>query len=274
MEACADINPTLVICFFTRFPDPVYHRIASPRTVGNYEIEYLLSADHHACTLIDDEVYVLRAGDICIRRPGQITVAYGTYESFSIQFDLSGQYNPNTKRNKNYDDILYIKPTCTHPLVQALPVIMRGTKEIRIIMETIIANHSVKKEYEIFSVRTDVLNLFRLLFDQCRKTDSPIDQVLAYIRDHFTEPITVASLIERSGFSKAYFHHIFKQATSTSPNQYIRALRIKFAKALIETEDIPIADIAIRSGYRNETYFQRVFTKETGCSPLQYRKRL
>lgn len=59
-----------------------------------------------------------------------------------------------------------------------------------------------------------------------------------------------------------------------SPAQYILSLRMVNAQSLLENTDYKIGEIAEIVGYDNQLYFSRVFRKEYGVSPAQYRKKM
>lgn len=60
--------------------------------------------------------------------------------------------------------------------------------------------------------------------------------------------------------------------TGISPSEYIRSFRIAKARQLLVSTEMPIAAIARECGFGNNTYFSRLFKRETGLSPSQYRK--
>jgi len=59
-----------------------------------------------------------------------------------------------------------------------------------------------------------------------------------------------------------------------SPAQYILSLWMVNAQSLLENTDYKIGEIAEIMGYDNQLYFSRVFRKEYGVSPVQYRKKI
>ena len=59
-----------------------------------------------------------------------------------------------------------------------------------------------------------------------------------------------------------------------NPNRYITQLRIKAAKAALAYSDTPLAQIAVDCGFSSPPYFTVRFQKETGITPLQYRKQM
>lgn len=74
--------------------------------------------------------------------------------------------------------------------------------------------------------------------------------------------------------STNWFIRNFKQYMKISPAQYILSLRMVNAQSLLENTEYNIGEIAEIIGYDNPLYFSRVFKKEYGVSPAQYRKNL
>jgi transcriptional regulator GlxA family with amidase domain len=72
--------------------------------------------------------------------------------------------------------------------------------------------------------------------------------------------------------STSWFTRSFRNATGTSPMQYILQTRIRNAQTLLETTDDSISNIASIVGYDNPMYFSRLFSKAKGVSPTGYRK--
>ena len=72
--------------------------------------------------------------------------------------------------------------------------------------------------------------------------------------------------------STNWFIHNFKQYAGMSPAQYILSLRMVNAQSLLERTTYNIKEISEIVGYENPLYFSRVFKKEIGKSPAQYRK--
>ena len=93
-----------------------------------------------------------------------------------------------------------------------------------------------------------------------------------YFNDHYNEAISIEDYAQSRGMSVSWFLRNFKQVTKQSPMQYILALRINNAVSLLETTDYTMAEIAAIIGYDNPLYFSRIFKKQKGISPSDYRK--
>ena len=74
--------------------------------------------------------------------------------------------------------------------------------------------------------------------------------------------------------SVSYFLKKFKEVTTKSPMQYILAIRINNAVSLLESTDYNVTEISTIIGYDNPLYFSRIFKKQKGVSPSDYRKTL
>ena len=72
--------------------------------------------------------------------------------------------------------------------------------------------------------------------------------------------------------SEIYFHNIFTESVGISPHQYLIDCRIENAKKLLWNSDIPICEVAEKSGFGCQQYLNKVFKKETGMTPVSYRK--
>lgn len=97
--------------------------------------------------------------------------------------------------------------------------------------------------------------------------------VTDYMRKNLAERITLEDMAKEASLSRYYFIRQFTAATGKTPMQYLTGLRIEAACRLLITSDELISQIGIRCGFLNPESFARVFRKQLGCSPLQYRRR-
>lgn len=101
-----------------------------------------------------------------------------------------------------------------------------------------------------------------------------IEAAAAYFNEHYNTKISVEQYAESLHISTNWFIRNFKQYMKISPAQYILSLRMVNAQSLLENIDYNIGEIAEIVGYENQLYFSRVFKKEYGVSPAQYRKKV
>ncbi len=97
------------------------------------------------------------------------------------------------------------------------------------------------------------------------------DQVLHYISEHFTEPLTLENTARALGISRIHLSHIFSQQLHINFRQYINTLRIDRACTLLRNPSYSISQIAYQCGYGNQRTFHRAFLAQCGMPPNQYR---
>ena len=107
-----------------------------------------------------------------------------------------------------------------------------------------------------------------------RAAGRTIDRVVAEIRRHFAEEISLTSLAEKYGMSTGRLSAMLKEELGMNYSDYIASLRIQRAKELLGNEALSIQEIAEQVGYNDYFYFTKVFKKVQGISPSKYRKSL
>ncbi len=94
---------------------------------------------------------------------------------------------------------------------------------------------------------------------------------LSYLREHFTEDIDKEALAAMDGLGSSRYHALFRQLMGCTPAGYITSLRMSKARELLIDPDLPVGEVAALCGYADPLYFSRVFRRECGLSPSQYR---
>ena len=116
-----------------------------------------------------------------------------------------------------------------------------------------------------------------LRFDEGRKTDyynSITESIRESVHNNYSHSdFGVQKIAEIFKFSPNYINDIFKQHAGISIPKYLTSVRLEASKKLLEETDLPINDIALDVGYTRVNYFSRVFKKEFGMSPIDYRNR-
>ena len=93
-----------------------------------------------------------------------------------------------------------------------------------------------------------------------------IEAIIAYINEHFTQPITLDMLSERFFISKHYMNRAFYKATGTSVIDYLLRKRVTYAQQLI-INGVYAAQAAAQAGFNEYTSFYRAYVKRFGHAP-------
>jgi AraC family transcriptional regulator len=99
-----------------------------------------------------------------------------------------------------------------------------------------------------------------------------VRRVAEMIRDNLDGKIHLCDLARECGLSVSHFTRTFRKSFGMSPCRWLLERRIDHSKVLLMTSDLPIADIAIRSGFSDQTAFTRAFGRIVGDSPGRWRR--
>ncbi len=102
--------------------------------------------------------------------------------------------------------------------------------------------------------------------------DSVVRKCETWLQKNYLEPGAVERAVTVSGIPERSLKRRFKRGTGSTLIGYIQNLRIEEAKRLLETEQISIEEISTRIGYENLAFFRRLFKRNTGLTPGQYRR--
>jgi transcriptional regulator GlxA family with amidase domain len=103
--------------------------------------------------------------------------------------------------------------------------------------------------------------------------DAVIAKCQEWIASNYDHDSPVAAMTEISGLSERSFKRRFAKATGTRPIEYVQTIRLEEAKQILETTDRPVEVVANDVGYEDLSYFGRLFKRNVGLTPAQYRKR-
>ena len=232
---------------------------------------------------VDTELKVVEAGDIILVRPGQLhsIAQHGTdiMEYENILFQTSLLYSPDSDSRTQE----YFKPYFS--LEYELPWLIDSScpyhDDLSSCIDTIDTLCSKRPKYYELSVKGHLFHFFYILFSgqdapvtfHRNKSLDKVKQIISYIEQHYTEPITIESAARHMGFSESHFMKFFKQHLHTTFTNYLNRYRLTIAARLLLTEDDSILSISERAGFNNLSYFNRLFKKEYQMSPREYRNR-
>lgn len=119
-----------------------------------------------------------------------------------------------------------------------------------------------------------ILDTAELVWDNSHgRKNGAAEQAVAYLRQHFREPVTLKSVADTCFVSAAYLGRCFQKTFGVSFKQYLNDLRLEEAKRLLRQTDHKIYEIAAETGFVESKYLVAKFTAAENCSPTEYRKR-
>ena len=234
----------------------------------DYQILYVANGKTHFC--FDGKEEIVSAGHMVLYKPEEIQ-KYVYYlednpEVFWIHFTGSDVKNILAYHGISLDEHVFYCGVL--PDYKAL---FR-----KIIQELQLCRYGY--EDYIASLFNDILLLVdRQQHEQKKATgdvQEQIERAAAYFNENYNTKISIDDYAESLHISTNWFIHNFKQYAGMSPAQYILSLRMVNAQSLLERTTYNIKEISEIVGYENPLYFSRVFKKEIGKSPAQYRKEM
>lgn len=105
-----------------------------------------------------------------------------------------------------------------------------------------------------------------------RNETQVIPQVIRYITEHFSEPLTLEDIAAEFFVSKSYLNRHFKAYTNSTVYAYIMALRLTHARRMLR-EGIPAVEAGRECGFSDYSTFYKAFKTQTGLSPQQFKSK-
>jgi AraC family transcriptional regulator len=102
--------------------------------------------------------------------------------------------------------------------------------------------------------------------------EARIERVTAYIHDHMDAPLDLDQLAEVACLSRFHWHRIYRAVSGETVAQTLKRVRMARAGFDLSGTDLPLAEIAKRSGYPNVRSFTRAFKGAYGVPPGEYRR--
>lgn len=155
-------------------------------------------------------------------------------------------------------------------------------EECRELLCRLMSNSCARTPYDRFTDLTYILPFFRIILETMRNISprmsapagsSGMHDVLVYVNEHFTEPLTLETLSAQCGLSVSTLSHEFMRYTHHSVYNYILYRRIMLAKQKL-FEPISLSDVSLLCGFGDYSNFLRAFKKIVGISPKEYREQI
>lgn len=134
----------------------------------------------------------------------------------------------------------------------------------------------VGRELHVHAALTELLS--HLLASRERETvrndgmRETIRELVIYLREHSAEQLSMDDVSKVASVSKYHLSREFKRYMGSPPMQYLNMLRLENAATLLRNTTLPLSVIASRVGMGSEQYLARLFKRQYGVTPGQYRR--
>jgi AraC-like DNA-binding protein len=96
-------------------------------------------------------------------------------------------------------------------------------------------------------------------------------RIREYINARTSENITLEAMADLAGLSVFHFARAFRQSFGVPPHSYLLHRRIVRAQRLLQQTELPVSEIAVSTGFSDQSHFARHFRRLTGMAPGQAR---
>lgn len=168
----------------------------------------------------------------------------------------------------------------TGSIPRILPLDEAAAKRIGSLATSIAEDYRLRPPHHRALLRLQFAQLLILLSEAesdgvpartARPTRWNVNDVVAYVREHYAERISLDELAHRCGVNPTHLSRSFRQATGTPLFEFINRIRIQKACGLLKRTDLPVLEIAVSVGYNNVSFFNRYFRRLMHVSPREYR---
>jgi AraC family transcriptional regulator len=103
------------------------------------------------------------------------------------------------------------------------------------------------------------------------QTEESLKRAIGYINENLADPLSLKQIAAVAKMSPFYFARLFKQATGTTPNQYVTHRRMERAKQVLIEQDLNIAEVSQKVGIQSQSHFNKLFREYTGLTPKAFK---
>lgn len=242
--------------------------LPSHRPRGRVDFQLLYIAAGKAHFFFEGEEQIIPAGHMVLYRPKeeQKYRYYGADQTEVYWVHFTGSNVTNILRQHGLDSghVFY-----TGMSLEYKRIFSQMIEELQLCRENY-------EEYLVLLLRQVLILVQRQLTRPEKKggayIEEEIEAAVRYFQSRYNEPLSIEGYASSRGVSTSWFIRSFKEVTGLTPLQYIRSIRIANAQNLLETTEYNIGEISDVIGYEDPLYFSRVFKKQVGVSPKEFRR--
>ena len=172
----------------------------------------------------------------------------------------------------NYVFCIAIGIICLIPVIHILALSFSNKYEVMAGHVVLWPRGFTTENYAIVMRDAQFFRSYGVIDTTHRNETQVIPQVIRYITEHFSEPLTLEDIAAEFFVSKSYLNRHFKAYTNSTVYAYIMALRLTHARRMLR-EGIPAVEAGRECGFSDYSTFYKAFKTQTGLSPQQFKSR-
>ena len=266
-----DKSKPIMVCSCGTYHLFTCQKLPTHRPRGRLDWQLLYIASGKAHFYFNGKEEIVTAGNMVLYRPKeeQRYYYYGTDHTEVYWVHFTGGNVKNIIRSYGIPDDVHVIHTGTS--LEYKRLFTQMIQELKL----------CKEDYEELLV-CHLTHLFIMLHrlnnvKPKNKTHALIEEMntaVHFFHKNYNKPICIEEYAANHHMSVSWFIRNFKEYTELTPTQYLLSLRISNAQTLLESTNYNVTEIADIVGYDNPLYFSRIFKKQSGMSPSEFRRQL
>lgn len=250
-----------------------YHLFTKPklpthRPHGRLDYQLLYIASGKAHFYFNGREEIIAAGNMVIYRPKETQryIYYGKEQTEVFWIHFTGNHVKQLLQSSGITDDMHVIHSGTS--LEYKQIFLQIIQELKL----------CRQDYEAMAalyLKMLFVMLHRIILNRPQKQNplmmNEMDKAVRYFHANYFKPICIEHYAASHNMSISWFIRSFKAYTGATPAQYILSLRISNARTLLETTAYNISEISNIIGYDNPLYFSRLFKKQCGMSPTEFR---
>ena len=235
---------------------------------------------------IDGSAYPVAAGDIFLIQDNTEHYFQERHdlEMYNIMFDNSylKEHLRSLRSLSGFNAFFIFEPLFRrrHAFMSRLHLAPESMLKMRGLLNSMLSEVRDSRPGSDLMMLSRVLEIFVMIArEYSRSSNSKVQtlfrlgEVISRMENNYRENWTVARLAKIAAMAPSTFLPVFREATGSSPIDYLLNLRLTKAAEMLLKDDCAISEVAANCGFRDSNYFSRQFRKFYNCSPRDYRKR-
>lgn len=121
----------------------------------------------------------------------------------------------------------------------------------------------------VYMSRFKIINIRKLTG---KNSDDIVYNTIKYLHENYNQPLTLDKISKDLNISKYHLSHVFKNTTGSTVMDFLTTIRFSHIEALLIKTNKNISQIAYECGFPSIQHFNKVFKKNKGLSPTQYKR--
>jgi AraC-like DNA-binding protein len=245
-------------------------------------VELIFCTGGYGLTQFENSCLKLKKGDLFVIG-GKATHTMSDLKDFSayrILFDFSmlDNLDEEIKNTVGYTSMFLLNESGDMTYAYKCCICMDGMYFDRLLS----LMNELLLEYETQANKHYLRTMFHsicMLIIKCFESRPPkhtkilFDKSIAVLTKSIDENKSMEEIAASLGICERYFRRFFTEKAGVSPAQFVTDMRLRRAKSLLSCSDKSITEIAFSCGFYDSSHLVRVFKKNEGVTPKEYRKR-